>query len=203
MNPIIETARPPAKATGRRYESVKDLVAKEGIPTDVQNKLDELRRDTRVVNQLTRLRVCSGLTQEEMANHLGVTQSAISKLESGRDEEVTLREIREYARATSQRIGVIFGKPLTHVEAIKLYADGLKTELEALAELASQDNELESEIKNFFGEAWYNLFAILATCSGKLPSGSNDLEVSIKIIKTSTSTTPLLPMRSMRPTAVA
>ena len=39
--------------------------------------------DTRINETLARLRSKSGLTQEEAANHLGITKAAVSKWECG------------------------------------------------------------------------------------------------------------------------
>lgn len=39
--------------------------------------------DTRINETLARLRSESGLTQEETANHLGITKAAVSKWECG------------------------------------------------------------------------------------------------------------------------
>jgi transcriptional regulator with XRE-family HTH domain len=180
MNTEIE--KTPAKPSGRKYASVDALLSGEELSQDVRTKVSELKTETRVVLQLAKLRQVSGITQDEMAKHLGVTQSAVSKLESGKDEDVTLREIREYARVTDQRIAVMFGKPFTHVEAVKLHANGLKERLEALAKIANQNEEFQSEIKGFFGEAFFNLFNIIAGCNEMLPAGSGDVEIEIKIV---------------------
>jgi transcriptional regulator with XRE-family HTH domain len=181
MNTEIE--KTPAKPSGRKYASVDALLSGEELSQELRTKVSELKSETRVVLQLAQLRQMAGITQEDMAKHLGVTQSAVSKLETGRDEDVTLREIREYARVTDQRIAVMFGKPLTHVEAVKLFANGLKDRLEALAKIANQNQEFQNEIKGFFGEAFYNLFNILASCNNMLPAGEHDVEIKIEIVR--------------------
>ncbi len=178
-----ELERPAAKSTGRKYGSVADLMRGEGVSQEVQGKVKDLENETRVVLHLAKLRQAAGITQEEMAKHLGVTQSAISKLESGTDSEVTLREIREYARATDQRIGVMFGKPFTHVESVKCHALAIKSHLECLAQIANRHDELEKEIQAFFGQAFFNILTILAECGDKLPGNGKDFEVRIEIIK--------------------
>jgi len=182
MNTEID--KTPAKPSGRKYTSVDALLSGEGLSQEVRAKVSEFRTETKVVLQLAKLRQAAGITQEDMAKHLKVTQSAVSKLESGRDEDVTLREIREYARVTDQRISVMFGKPLTHVEAVKLHATGLKDRLEALAKIANKNEEFQSEIKGFFAQAFFNLFNIMAGCSNMLPSanGDNDVEIKIEIV---------------------
>jgi len=178
-----EFERPAAKATGKKYGSVADLMRGESVPQEIQEKFKELERETRVVVQLAKLRQAAGMTQEEMAKAMGVTQSAISKLESGTDLDLTLREIKEYSRVTDQRIGLMFGKPLTHVEAVKCHAQAIRQHLEALAMIANRHDELEKDIQGFFGEAFFNILTILAECGDKLPGNGRDSGVRIEVLK--------------------
>ena len=186
-----ENVRSPSRPTGRKYESVGALMTGEGVSPEVQSKVAEIESETRVVLQLAWLRQKAGITQEEMAKHLNITQSAISKLESGRDEDLTLKEIKEYARATGQRIAVMFGKPLNHVEAVKAHAMCIKDRLELLAKIANQDQELEKEIQGFFGEAFFNILTILASCNGKLHNGVPEFDVRIEVLKSDSSARPV------------
>ena len=161
----------PAKKTGRRYGSVLDLMKGEGLTPEVQEKYKEIDNATRVVDQLALIRQAACITQEQMGTALGLSQSAVSKLEAGRDEDLTLGIIREYSKATGQRIGLMVGKPMNHVESVKACARGIQYHLSALAGLAHQDDELEREIAAFFGEAFFNLLDILAKVHHELPNG--------------------------------
>jgi transcriptional regulator with XRE-family HTH domain len=196
MNTEIE--KTPAKPSGRKYASVDALLSGEEMSQEVRAKVSELRNETRVALQLAKLRQLAAVTQEDMAKHLGVTQSAVSKLEAGRDEDVTLREIREYARVTDQRIAVMFGKPLTHVEAVRLHANCLKERLEALAKIANQNEEFQSEIKTFFGQAFQSLFNIMAACNSMLPAGDSDVEIKIQIVHGQLPSVALPPLSKSR-----
>ena len=180
MNPEHENIKP----TGRIYGSVDDLMKNEGVSQDVKTKVAEYKGETRIILQLARLRQKAGLKQEDIAERLGVNQSAISKLESGKDEDLTMRQVREYARATGERINILFGKPPTHVEAVKLYAIGIRDRLEALAKIANQEEEMEKEIQGFFGEAFFNILSILSNCNDQLPDQVAGFEMNIEVIKT-------------------
>jgi transcriptional regulator with XRE-family HTH domain len=170
-----------AKPTGRRFGSVAELMRVEGVSNEVQEKYREIADSTRVVMQLAMLRQKAGLTQEDMAQHLGVSQSAISKLESGSDDSLTLGEIKGYAQATGERFGVMFGKPYTHVEAIKGHALSMKHHLTQLTQLARKGEELEKEIQGFFGEAFFNVLSILAECQNDMPNPEK-IEVRMEIL---------------------
>jgi DNA-binding XRE family transcriptional regulator len=95
MNTDIE--KTPAKPSGRKYTSVDALLSGEELSQELRTKVSELRSETRVVLQLAKLRQLSGITQEDMAKHLGVTQSAVSKLETGRDEDLPKRKSESYS----------------------------------------------------------------------------------------------------------
>lgn len=180
-NMNTENERPPAKSTGRRYGSVNELMGGEGTPQEVKELVKEMTKATTIVLKLAKLRQSCGITQEQMAEHLNVTQSAISKLESGPDEDLTCGEIRDYAEITGHRISMIYGKPFTHVEAVKAHAEGIRMHLQALAKIANQDDEMEKEIKGFFGEAFFNILGILSKCNDELPKSAG--EFSIEIVK--------------------
>lgn len=181
MNMSTEHDMAPVKPTGKVYNSVGDMMRGEGVSDEVKSKVAELEDETRIVLQLAKLRQKSGLKQEDIAKRLNVQQSAISKLESGKDEDLTVKEIGEYSKATGQRIAVYFGKPLTHVEAVKMNALAIKKHLEALAKIANQDEELESEIKGFFGEAFFNILTILGTCNGQLRNSGEEFTVTMEV----------------------
>ena len=188
MNAELEK-KGPVRPTGRRFKSVADLVNAEVGVSEVQKAMAEIEKQTRLVTKLALLRQQAGLTQEQMAQRLGITQSAISKLESGADDDLTVRELREYAKQTTQRIGVTFGRPMNHVEAVKHHAFQIRAHLNALAALAHKDSEIEQSIQGFFGEAFFNILTILSQCQQQLPAGG-EVEVRLQLVGNSTLPSP-------------
>ena len=170
------------KTTGRRYGSVAELMRGEGVSQEVQNIVTEFEKETHLSNQLALMRTIAGLTQEQMAERLNCSQSCISKWESGRDEDLDIRTLRSYAEATKQRIGLIIGQPLNHVEAIKLHVAGIQKRLLALAALARENGDLEADINAFFGEACFNIIQLLARCQLEMPTSG--VEVRIQLLET-------------------
>ncbi len=178
----METKSKP-KTTGKRFKSVEDMINALGTSDDVRKAVSRFEAETNIVHQLALLRQKAGLTQEQMAERLGVTQSAISKLENGPDEDLSLRHVEIYAEATGQRLHILFGKPLNHVEAIKTHVFSIQDRLRALAELANEHDELEPKIRGFFAEAWVNIFDILAKCTGNLPSKEQPTKARIRVLR--------------------
>lgn len=157
------------KTNGRTYASVEALMKGEGISAEVQQAYAQLVQDTCITDGLARLRRTAKLTQAEIAQRLGVTQAAVSKIESGRDETLTLAIIGAYAAASKQRVSLSFGRPLTHVQAVKEHALGLRYHLEALANLAHKDEAIAKGIEGFFHEATINIDQIVSRCREQLP----------------------------------
>ena len=175
MNQPATPALPP-----KRFASVRDLVKSTAANQEQVHDFDRFLADTVLVRALLRARAEAGLTQADVAERMGHTQSAVSKLEKSSDGQLTIREIAGYLAATGGRIGIGIGKPTTRVERIKGLAIGLKRELEALAQVSStsDDDALRQSIKTFFGEAWFNLFLILCDTTAKLPQGANPEDTS-------------------------
>jgi transcriptional regulator with XRE-family HTH domain len=161
--------RLPAKSAPRTYASIEDLLHGEGLGEQVRKAYAQLVQDTCVTDGLTRLRRRSKLTQTDIAKQLGVTQAAVSKVESGRDETLTLAIISAYARTSRQRINLSFGQPMTHVEAVKEHALGLRHHLEALASLAHKDEVIAKDVEGFLRKAAVNIDQIIAHCRERLP----------------------------------
>jgi hypothetical protein len=69
---------------------------------------------------------------------------------------------------------------MNHVEAIKAHALGMRERMLALAKIAQQDGQLEREVQAFFGEAFFNILTILATCQQQMPN-KNEFEFKIEI----------------------
>jgi transcriptional regulator with XRE-family HTH domain len=157
------------RATGRRYASVSEMVQKMDAGPDVKKALKELERETAVCQVLTQIRVSAGLTQDQFAERAGVTQGAVSKWETGPDTDLAVSTISKYVEIGGAQLHLAFGKPLNHAESVKFHAFQIKDHLLALASLARDDEELESAIRGFFGEAYFNLIEIVTKCHQELP----------------------------------
>lgn len=195
MNP--NEPKSPTKPTGKRYASVAELMRGEEVSKEVIDRVSELENETRITKQLACMRTAAGYTQSEMANLLNVTQGCISKWESGQDEELTVRVLRMYCQSTGQRIGLMMGKPMTHVEGVKACAMGLRERLKSLAAMAHGDGEMERSIQAFFGEAFFNLLDIFESCQRDMPN-CEDFEIRLDIQAASpkrvrAATPPLVP----------
>src|SRR4051794_35440051 len=96
----IERKATTPKRTGKRFGSVAQMLKARAVAAEVQESFREMANDTSITRHLACMRSFAGLTQEQMAERLGVTQGCISKWESGLDEELTVKVLADYTRAT-------------------------------------------------------------------------------------------------------
>ncbi len=72
---------------------------------DVRAEYDLLDEEFALLDQFLKARAAAGITQAEIAERMGTTQSAIARLESGRGKHSpSLTTLRRYARALGCRL---------------------------------------------------------------------------------------------------
>ena len=134
---------------------------------------------TRVLGSL---RTSHGLTQKELGEKLGLSQGAVSKLESGRDEDLKLGEIYAYARALNERVGIVYGPEMNHVQAITAHLNRVKFHMLSLARIAQNDSEMDNRMNKFFSETFFSVMELMASVYTKLPNGFKGCEFKTEII---------------------
>ena len=94
----------------KRYKSVAEMVRDISADEELAKKLEKLIESKRVVKTLISLRIREGKTQKQVAEHMGCSQSRISKLESGEDKHIRLGDILKYLEAIDMTLEFSFKK---------------------------------------------------------------------------------------------
>ena len=155
MNTSKRQSKSPNQKTGRTYASVAAMLEGLGASKAHRGDVAELERNCRTTVQLACMRLSAGITQEQMAVELGCTQSRISKLESGTDADLTLKDIRDYCHVTEQLGGLVFGQSTDPAETISALASILRDELAdsigvgRRSELRSVQAELKTQLSKW------------------------------------------------------
>jgi DNA-binding XRE family transcriptional regulator len=84
----------------------KTFLAKAGARKGFNEAYEALDLEYQVVNQLLRARTKAGLTQDAVAERMGTTKSAISRLESAGKHTPSLGTLRRYAEAVGCELQV-------------------------------------------------------------------------------------------------
>lgn len=91
--------------------SLKRFKARALARPDVRNAYDALDAEFAFLDEVLRARAEAGLTQAEVAERAGTTQSAIARLESGAlKHSPSIATLQKYAKALGYRVEVKFVK---------------------------------------------------------------------------------------------
>ena len=90
----------------QKRKKVSDLHKKWLAEPAYKAAYDELEHEFRFAEELIRARTRAKLTQEQVAAKMGTTQTAIARLESGR-EMPSSRTLQKYADATGHELSIM------------------------------------------------------------------------------------------------
>jgi transcriptional regulator with XRE-family HTH domain len=96
----------------------KELKSRALERADVRAEYDRLEEEFAFLEEFLKARAAAGISQAEIAERMGTTQSAIARLESGRGRHSpSLATLRKYARALGYRIDVRLVKETGDIKA--------------------------------------------------------------------------------------
>src|SRR5664280_2396294 len=85
----------------------KELKARALERADVKSEYDKLDEEFAFLDEFLKARSSAGITQAEVAERIGTTQSAIARLESGSGKHSpSLATLQKYARALGCRLAL-------------------------------------------------------------------------------------------------
>jgi predicted transcriptional regulator len=82
---------------------LKEFMAKSLTNPEVKREFDALEQEFAIASELIRARARAGLSQTELAERMGTSQSAIARLESGQTLPSTKTLLR-FAEATQSKV---------------------------------------------------------------------------------------------------
>jgi predicted transcriptional regulator len=82
---------------------LKEFMAKSLADPEVKREFDALEQEFAIASELIRARARAGLSQTELAERMGTSQSAIARLESGQTLPSTKTLLR-FAEATQSKV---------------------------------------------------------------------------------------------------
>lgn len=158
-----------SKSPPKPVTNVVDLV-RDIADDDFVSELETILSERSILKSLIAARLAGGVSQGEIAEKLGCSQSRISKLERGMDRDLKLEELAAYGAATDREFEIIgHRKGSTPVDRVKSYVFAIHRELQFLAELAKGDQKIAKGVSSFFGEAFFNVVNLMNDAAKSLP----------------------------------
>jgi transcriptional regulator with XRE-family HTH domain len=96
----------------------KELKSRALARSDVRAEFDKLEEEFAFLDEFLKARAAAGMSQAEMAERMGTTQSAVARLESGSGKHSpSLATLRKYARALGYRVDLRLIREKENAEA--------------------------------------------------------------------------------------
>jgi predicted XRE-type DNA-binding protein len=166
----------------KRYSKVSDMVQATASP-DFAEAFEKHLAERQLVQKLQLMRAHSGLSQADVAERLQCTQSRISKLESGKDIDLSVGDLLGYVKATGYEVQLVFIKDDTKlVDEVKHHFFETKKLMEQLVKLADVDDAVAKGIAGFFGEACCNFVSMLIEKVKALPPQAREHVPLVKLV---------------------
>lgn len=141
----------------KQFKNVADMI--KGISDGEDFRKEAVRKlsQNSLGKFLAFLRCEHHLSQSEIAVRMGCTQGKISKTESAKDDELSIKDFLDYGKALGLELEVGFrSKNTRYVDMVKFHAFQMQTYLKLIADLATEDEALEAGVLNFHVEALVN-----------------------------------------------
>ena len=165
------------KATGKKYATLTDLVHQTTGKDEKEfvQAFDERTEKRQVIRTLMALRASKGLSQKDIAAAMGHSQSKISKLESGTDEDLRLGELAEYLESLGYSARIVVAKPKNSIaDEIKYHWHCLGKLLDRLLDLAHKDARIAVGIGKFANEVGFNYMSRIFGFMERLPATARE-----------------------------
>ena len=117
----------------RRNASVYEMVSDAAPVKSLDEEMESNARDYNVCRALTDLRSSRILTQEELADRAGCTQSKISRIENSSNDRLKLDDLAMYARAFNMRVSIDFAPESSSTDATERLACQIRNGLDNVA----------------------------------------------------------------------
>ncbi len=151
----------------KTYKSVGEMFANYATPEDSKafNKMITSRKLSKL---LFSMRCKAGLTQAELAQKSGMTQSKISKIEHSSDRDLSMGDILDFCSALNFTVNVgVMPSKMSLPSMVKYHWFEIQRLLNRICQLSDGDEVMEKEAKAFTFEAAFNISNGLMACLDK------------------------------------
>ena len=133
MNEPVNPNRP---KTNRRYRNIVDMVRDITKDDAFTDELEKTIQERVLLDHLMAKRAAANLSQKDIADRMNCSQGRISKLENGKDSQMTIGEFQQYANILG--LEVAFGtrrKNINIAQQVKLHVFAIRKLLHQIADI--------------------------------------------------------------------
>jgi transcriptional regulator with XRE-family HTH domain len=167
---------------GEKYKSVLEMVKSISTEDSYKELADKQIKGKSLAKFLFYLRCRHSLSQKELANKIGCSQSRVSKIEHSLDKDLAIQDLLDYGKVLNLQLEIGYRHPSVKIiDLIKYHAFKIRSYLDQLNGLVKDDEVLLKGIKSTYFEIFFNMNKIIAEALIKL-----DFKQKVKKIDMST-----------------
>lgn len=158
----------------KKYNKVSDLIKDISESEKVKEGTIKEIESTSLSKFLFFLRCEHKLTQGELAEKIGCSQSRVSKIESSYDADLTVKDFLDYGKALNLRLEVGYRqKNVKITDLIKFHVVKAREYLTQLTDMVDGDEAISKGVIGFIKDFLYNMFDAVAANLQKLQVNKN------------------------------
>lgn len=153
----------------KKFKSVAEMAQSLTKDNDFSKELEETIESKKIAKLLFSMRCSMNMSQEEMAQRLGCSQSKISKIEHSNNDELKVKDLIDYADILNLQLNINFASRQNPVvNRVKYHIGEIQKDLDYLTTIAKKDEKILEGVSNFCGEVLTNFLRMLQQTSSKL-----------------------------------
>jgi len=154
----------------KQFKNVADLITVLSEDENFKKNAVKQISENGLGKFLAFLRCEHRLTQKELAEKVGCTQGRISKIESAKDENLSIKDFIDYGNALGLELEMGFrSKRMRWVDMVKYHAFEMQKYLNRMVDVAKEDKAIEAGVLDFHLEALKNVPTMILDSMAKLP----------------------------------
>jgi len=162
-------------AAKKQYASVSEVLRDAAPDKAFRKEFDEHISERQLIKRLIALRAARGLSQRDIAEKIGCTQSRLSKLENSKDADIKLGDLKAFADAVGCDLPAWpLPRDMKPTDEVKYHTVAIMKNMDELSQLAKSDEKIAEGVARFFFELFVNFSLMLGDSAKRLPCRSDD-----------------------------
>ncbi len=141
--------------------SVSEMVRDTAPDKILHGELEGHLADYNVSRALYTLRCSQNVTQAELAQRAGCTQSKISRIENSRNDRLKLEDLAIYARVFNMQVSIDFAQESTAADAIGRLARQIRNSLDEVADRVQNEKAASEGAKKPYETFLFDMLDLL------------------------------------------
>ena len=163
MNPMTEKVERLMPVAKGRYANPQEMVRDLSDDKEQAERTIRIIQERTIIDHLMAMRSSLDMSQHDLAAKMKCTQSRISKLENGKDDDLTIGAFRDYARALGLNMCIQLYRDTPKIaDQIRYHALSIEKLFKQIAKVAKDDHAITQGVMKLF-EATARQFAEIAT----------------------------------------